>query len=195
MQRLTKPLVVLCLGASLLKTYAATASVIEKAEQWLNSYSGNDNPFSLTLTKNKIQFKGCKQKQYQLAFSQQFTSQFNLEAVVYYNKGRLDDGVLSQRVRSHEFEVVSWWNRGDYRVGLSHKVRPRHEMRVPIAGAIQLPTSTTAGVYVEVPFNDNSHILTIGALQESWDSDSASATLPWRTSTDNQLTFQYAVAF
>ena len=115
--------------------------------------------------------------------------------MVNYNKGQLDDGVLSQRVRSHEFEVVSWWDRGDYRVGLSHKVRPRHEMRVPIAGAIQLPTSTTAGVYVEVPFNDNSHILTIGALQESWDSDSASATLPWRTSTDNQLTFQYAVAF
>lgn len=195
MQRLTKPFVVLCLSANLLISHAATASVIEKAQQWLNSYSGDDNPFSLTFTKNKIQFKGCKQKQYQLSFSQQVSPYFNLEAVVHYNKGRLDYGVLSHRVRSHEFEVVSWWDTGDYRVGLSHKIRPQHEMRVPVAGAIRLPTSTTAGLYVEVPFNEDSHILTIGALQEAWDVDSASATLPWRASTDNKLTLQYAVSF
>lgn len=195
MRRIIKPLLAVCVCPCLLVSTVASASAVEKAERWINQYTSDDNAFSVSLTKNKIQFKGCKQKQYQLALSQQISPQFNVEAVVHYNKGLLDYGVLSQRVRSHEFELVSWWDKGDYRVGLSHKVRPRHEMRIPVADTIQLPTSRTAGIYLEVPFKENSHLLTIGALQESWEADGASLTLPWRTSRDNQVKVQYAFTF
>ena len=106
-----------------LLTGAANASVLKRqnAQQIFNS----GDTFSLTLTKTKL-VKGCKQKQYQLHLAK-MAPMFNVEAIVHYNKGLLDYGVMSQRVRSHEFEVVSWWDRGDYRLGLSHKIRPRHE--------------------------------------------------------------------
>lgn len=195
MRRFTQPIWALCLSPCLLMPTSGNADVLEKAQEWLNQYAEQDNTFTLSLTKNKIKFKGCKQKQYQLTFNQQLSSQFNIQAIVHYNKGLLDYGVLSQRVRSHEFEVVSWWDTGDFRLGLSHKVRPRHEISIPVADTIALPTSTTAGLYLEVPFKNNQHIVTFGALQESWNADSASFALPWRTSRDSQLTVQYAITF
>lgn len=195
MRRFVHPILAMSICSCLMMAGAANASVVEKAQQWLNKYSDSDDIFSLTLTKNKIKFKGCKQKQYQLAFSQKIAPMFNIEAIVHYNKGLLDYGVLSQRVKSHEFEVVSWWDRGDYRLGLSHKVRPRHEMRIPVADTIRLPTSTTAGLYVEVPFNEDRHLLTVGAMRESWESGGASLQLPWRSSRDNQVKVQYAITF
>ena len=195
MRRFVHPILAMSICSCLMMAGAANASVVEKAQQWLNKYSDSDDIFSLTLTKNKIKFKGCKQKQYQLAFSQKIAPMFNIEAIVHYNKGLLDYGVLSQRVKSHEFEVVSWWDRGDYRLGLSHKVRPRHEMRIPVADTIRLPTSTTAGLYVEVPFNEDRHLLTVGAMRESWESGGSSLQLPWRSSRDNQVKVQYAITF
>ncbi len=96
---------------------------------------------------------------------------------------------------SHEFEVVSWWDRGDYRLGLSHKVRPRHEMSIPVADTIRLPTSTSAGLYVEIPFKEDKHLLTVGAMRESWESEGASMQLPWRSSRDNQVKVEYAITF
>jgi len=195
MRRFTQALLIACICPCITMASVANASVVEKAQQWLNKYTDSDDTFSLTLTKNKIKFKGCKQKQYQLALSQRIAPMFNIEAIVHYNKGLLDYGVLSQRVKSHEFEVVSWWDSGNYRVGLSHKVRPRHEMSVPVADTIQLPTSTSAGVYLEIPFKENKHLLTLGALRESWESDGASLQLPWRSSRDNQVKVQYAITF
>lgn len=195
MRRFTRSLVSACICPIFLMASAAQASVVEKAQEWLNQYADSEDTFSLTLTKNKIKFEGCKQKQYQLAFSQQIAPMFNIEAIVHYNKGTLAHGILSQRVRSHEFELVSWWDSGDYRVGLSHKVRPRHEMRIPVADTIRLPTSTSAGVYLEIPFKEDKHLLTIGALRESWESDGASLKLPWRASTDNQVKLHYAINF
>ncbi len=173
----------------------ACAAALERVERWFGQHSFSDTPLSLSLTKNKIQFKGCKQKQYQLALNQQISPMFNVEAIIHYNKGLLNYGVLSQRVKSHEFELVSWWNTGTFRVGFSHKIRPRHEITVPVADTVRLPTSKTAGVYVELPFNEERHIITIGALQESWDADGGALTLPWRTSRDKQVTLQYVIAF
>ncbi len=195
MRRFTQSLLSACICPCLLIAGPAQASVVEKAQEWLNRYADSDDTFSLTLTKNKIKFEGCKQKQYQLAFSQQIAPMFNIEAIVHYNKGLLDNGVLSQRVRSHEFELVSWWDSGDYRLGLSHKVRPRHEMSIPVADTVRLPTSTSAGIYLEIPFKEDKHVLTIGALRESWESDGASFQLPWRSSRDNQVKLQYAINF
>ena len=68
-------------------------------------------------------------------------------------------------------------------------------MSVPVADTIQLPTSTSAGVYLEIPFKENKHLLTLGALRESWESDGASLQLPWRSSRDNQVKVQYAITF
>ncbi|WP_394222983.1 hypothetical protein [Alteromonas gracilis] len=195
MRRFTQSLLAICICPSVFMAGAANASLVEKAEQWLNNYSDSDDTFSLTLTKNRIKFKGCKQKQYQLAFSQKITPMFNVEAIVHYNKGLLEYGVLSQRVRSHEFEVVSWWDSGDYRVGLSHKVRPRHELSIPVTDRIQLPTSTSAGVYLEIPFKEDTHLLTLGAVRESWESDGASQEIAWRASRDSQVRVQYAITF
>ena len=195
MRRLNQSFLAMCFCPCFLLAGAANASVVEKAQEWLNKYSDSDDTFSLTLTKNKIKFKGCKQKQYQLAFSQKLAPMFNVEAIVHYNKGLLDYGVMSQRVRSHEFEVVSWWDRGDYRLGLSHKVRPRHEMSNPVADTIRLPTSTSAGLYVEIPFKEDKHLLTVGAMRESWESEGASMQLPWRSSRDNQVKVEYAITF
>ncbi len=171
------------------------ASAVERAEKWLNQYAERGDVFSLSLTKNKIKFEGCKQKQYQLALSHKVTNELNIDAVVYYNKGLLDFGVLTQRVRSHEFEVVGWWNKKGYRIGLSHKVRPRHTMTLPLSDTVYLPTSTTAGVYIELPLANNNHLLTLGAMQESWDGNSASINLPWRSSKDNQITLTYAITY
>jgi len=42
-----------------------------------------------------------------LALNKRIGSMFNVEGIVHYNKGLLDYGVLSQRVKSHEYEVVS----------------------------------------------------------------------------------------
>ena len=120
MRRFSQLIVMLTALQSAWVSISVSASAIEDAEQWLSEYVSLDDTFSIALSKNKIRFKGCKQKQYQLVVNQQFTKRFNVEAIVHYNKGLLDYGVLAQRVKSHEFEVVSWWDKGSYRVGLSH---------------------------------------------------------------------------
>lgn len=195
MRRFSQFYLAFCAVPFLLIVSDVNADVVEETERWLNKYSNSDDSFSLSLIKNKIKFKGCKQKQYQLALNKRIGSMFNVEGIVHYNKGLLDYGVLSQRVKSHEYEVVSWWDSGDYRIGLSHKIRPQHEISLPVADSIQLPTSITSGLYVQFPFNEDSHLLTIGALRESWDSSDASISLPWRSSRDNQVTLQYAITF
>ena len=86
MRRLNQSFLAMCFCPCFLLAGAANASVVEKAQEWLNKYSDSDDTFSLTLTKNKIKFKGCKQKQYQLAFSQKLAPMFNVEAIVHYNK-------------------------------------------------------------------------------------------------------------
>ena len=68
-------------------------------------------------------------------------------------------------------------------------------MSIPVADTIRLPTSTSAGLYVEVPFNEDKHLLTVGAIRESWESAGASLQLPWRSSRDNQLKVEYAITF
>ena len=103
--------------------------------------------------------------------------------------------MLAQRVKSHEFEVVGWWNKGSYRVGLSHKIRPKHEISIPVAEVIQLPTSTTSSVYFEVPLIEERHTLTVAVSRESWKSASATIQLPWNEAHDNQVKLQYAIAF
>ncbi|AEF04798.1 hypothetical protein C7Y69_12890 [Alteromonas sp. KS69] len=195
MRRFSQLIVMLTALQSAWVSISVSASAIEDAEQWLSEYVSLDDTFSIALSKNKIRFKGCKQKQYQLVVNQQFTKRFNVEAIVHYNKGLLDYGVLAQRVKSHEFEVVSWWDKGSYRVGLSHKIRPEHEISIPVAEVIQLPTSTTASVYFEVPLMEERHTLTVAASRESWKSDSATIQLPWSKAHDNQVKLQYAIAF
>ena len=58
MRRLNQSFLAMCICPCFLMVGAANASVVEKAQEWLNKYSSNDDTFSLTLTKNKIKFKG-----------------------------------------------------------------------------------------------------------------------------------------
>ena len=56
MRRLNQSFLAMCFCPCFLLAGAANASVVEKAQEWLNKYSDSDDTFSLTLTKNKIKF-------------------------------------------------------------------------------------------------------------------------------------------
>lgn len=177
---------------TLMSCSAMAADFSERASEWLGEALSVPGSLAVTLSKQKIMFKGCKQKEYQLAFSKTIAKNLDLEAIAHYEYGMVDFGVLNQKISTRSYELVSWWNRDDYRIGLSHKMQTEHELASPMTEHINLPMSQSVGLYVEMAGLNDDHIMVLSAVHESWENDD---TMPWHQTQDNQIGLRYSMAF
>ncbi|QJR80614.1 hypothetical protein CA267_007395 [Alteromonas pelagimontana] len=166
----------------------------EQAGEWLTDQLALSDSLNVSFTKTKISFKGCSQREYRLAFVQEVTSGMELEAVIHYEEGKLDFGLTDQKVSSQAYEMISWWQMHNYRLGLGKKVVARHDIVSPLATGFTLPKSEAVAVYIELPGLFEAHTVAFAAIQESWTAQE-DMSLPWRTSRDNQLNVNYTIAF
>ncbi|MCU7553364.1 hypothetical protein OCL06_01990 [Alteromonas sp. ASW11-19] len=167
----------------------------DRATAWMSDIFNSQHVLEVDLTKQKIRFNGCKQKAYQLAFSQQLTKQFSVEANLHYDKGELRFGVLRQKVSSKAVEVISWWHTDTLRLGLGHKVITSHKMSSPMTESLSLPTSQALGVHLEMPGMRASHNLALSLQREVWEVADFAGAANGTSLRDNQLNLQYAIAF
>ena len=183
-----------CLMTTLCAPVAVSGELGDNAAQWLSDTVNAENTLSVSFTKQRIHFKGCNQKEYQLAFSKQLTPVFALEASMHYDKGELSFGALSQKVTSQAYEITSWWTFDELRLGVSHKVRTSLRMSSPMTEQLSLPTSQAVGFHLELPGMKQAHSMSVSLTRENWHASTTNNTT-WQEIEDNQINLQYAIAF
>ncbi|MEW9797301.1 hypothetical protein [Alteromonas sp. CYL-A6] len=163
---------------------------------WLKTLVQDEADIEVAMEKQRFSFKGCRQSQYQLSFTKDISSVWNVEAVAHYNRGTLQFGTLRQQVQTRSVEFIAWWQQSGYRVGLMHKAQPRHRIALPMGDELNLPTSQTSGVYMEMPLDtDENQSIRLAALHQTWSDNDATVSLPWKRNQDNQVSLHYSVAF
>lgn len=183
-----------CLITALCAPGAMAGQLGDNAAKWLSDTVNAENTVAVSFTKQRIHFKGCNQKAYQLGFSKQFTPAFALEASLHYDKGELSFGALSQKVTSQAYEVISWWTVDELRFGVSHKVRTSLKMSSPMTEQLSLPTSQSVGFHLVLPGRKEAHSLSVSLTRENWQA-STTNNQTWQEIEDNQVNLQYAIAF
>lgn len=189
-----KPIWLCCLMTTLTIPAAYCGELGDNAARWFANTVNAEETMSVNFTKQRIFFKGCKQKEYQLALSKQFSPVFGLEASMHYDKGELSFGVLSQKVTSKAYEITSWWTVNAFRFGISHKVRSSIKMSSPMTEQLTLPTSQSIGLHMELPGIRKAHSVSVSLSRENWQA-STTNNQTWQEIEDNQINLQYAIAF
>lgn len=167
----------------------------EKSEAWLKKHLDVSKQFAISLTRNKIKFSGCQQKDYRLSMSAHLSDNMSVETLVLYGRGQLDFGVFNQRVTSRSYELISWWNNEDFRYGIATGLRPAHDLDLPMSGSLALPDSRTLSVYLETDGFREDHVVSFALRRETWLGSTSDLTLDWDKSYDNQLQFGYRINF
>ncbi|MBU3020753.1 hypothetical protein [Aestuariibacter sp. A3R04] len=173
----------------------AGSSIGEQAESWLSEKVDVSDRISVSLSKNKIKFDGCRQKDYKLSVATSLTRNINVEAIARYGRGVLEFGVFNQRVTSRAYELITWWQQPNYRMGLASQLRPAHDLDLPMSGSFSLPDSTTFSVYLETQGWRDAHTLSFALRRESWRANSSDLVLSWDRSADNQIHLGYKIGF
>ncbi|RDV26743.1 hypothetical protein DXV75_07080 [Alteromonas aestuariivivens] len=171
------------------------ASLPEQTKNWLINQLSFSDSFFVTLNKQRIAFQGCKQQEYQLAFTQEFGPAFQLQGIAHYEKARLHEGFVAQRVKSQAYEILSWWNFSSIRIGVGRKFRNEHEIALPMAQLLRLPTSRAVALHLEFAGMRDDHTVALSAVRETWQAQKNDLSLPWHRSLDNQLYLSYQIAF
>ena len=167
----------------------------ERTEAWLKEHLDVSKQFAVSLTRNKIKFNGCQQKDYRLSMSARLSDNISVETLVRYGKGVLEFGAFNQRVTSHSYELISWWQNEDFRYGIGSGERPAHDLDLPVSGSLALPDSRTLSVYLETEGLEDDHVMSFSLRRETWLGDTSDLTLNWDKSYDNQLQFGYRITF
>ncbi|MEC7690778.1 MAG: hypothetical protein VYE47_08215 [Pseudomonadota bacterium] len=173
----------------------ASSSIGDQAEAWLEEKLDYSGDISVSLSKNKIRFNGCRQKDYKLSLATRISDTVNLEAVASYGRAVMDFGVFSQRVTSRAYELITWWEQPAYRVGVASGVRPAHDIDLPVSGSFALPDSNTVSVYLETEGAEENHTMSFAVRRETWHGDTSDITLSQDKSYDNQVQLGYRVSF
>lgn len=142
----------------------------------------------------KIKSTTFEAKNYELNYTRTIADTFSIEANFDLNKSKVRYGTLEQRLSSSEFELASWWQAGDYRVGLSRRMITNNTLKLPNTEEIVLPENKTLGVHMEIPVSRSAHSFVISLRQSTWDM-SKSSFLKHADLKDNQLHFNYAMSF
>ena len=82
----------ICASLSTFQVHAGSL-FSEKAEAWLKKHLEVSKQFAVSLTKNKIKFNGCQQKDYKLSMSLQLSDNTSVETLALYGRGVLEFGV------------------------------------------------------------------------------------------------------
>ncbi|GGW78465.1 hypothetical protein [Alteromonas halophila] len=184
------------LAITTLLVSAAHANTLSPAK-WLASAVGETVEIDMQVDKHKLSFKGCKQTRYSLTMSRQLAPDWQVEAIAHYGRGALSFGTLTQTVKTQALELVAWHEfNDDMRVGVMHKAQPGHEIVLLMGDDLDLPTSKTLGLYVDMEIGiSTEQSVRITLLRETWNADSASVPLAWRRSQDSQVQLSYSMAF
>ena len=184
----------ICASLSTFQVHAGSL-FSEKAEAWLKKNLEVSKQFAVSLTKNKIKFNGCQQKDYKLSMSLQLSDNTSVETLALYGRGVLEFGVFNQRVTSRSYEVISWWHNEDFRYGIATGLRPAHDLDLPMSGSLALPDSRTLSVYLETDGFKEDHVLSFAMRRETWLGNTSDLALNWDKSYDNQLQLGYRISF
>ena len=142
----------------------------------------------------KIKSTTFEAKNYELNYTRTIAEVFSIQANFDLNKSKVRYGTLEQRLSSSGFELASWWQTGDYRLGVSQRMITNNTLKLPNAEEIALPENKTLGVHMEIPVTRSDHSLTISLQQSTWDM-SKSSFLKHTDLKDNQLHFNYSMSF
>ncbi|MCW8109792.1 hypothetical protein OPS25_14895 [Alteromonas ponticola] len=161
----------------------------------ITDYLNRADDFAVTFTKKKLRFNGYKQREYELTMAQHLSPRMTIEATLHYEKGRQDYGVLNQKVSSKGYQLASWYQMGSYAWGISNRVVSAHEINIPLAETIDLPTSQAVSLNMRTEgFRDTHHLL-FSAVREKWSAENPALGLSWNKAYDNQLRMNYSIVF
>lgn len=166
------------------------------ALDWLKTSVEDNVALDIRVDKHKLAFRGGRQTRYAVSFSRQLNQDWQFEAIAHYHRGALHFGTLSQTVKTQSYELVAWREFEDMRVGVTHTAQPRHQISLPVGDEVNLPTSETVGVYVDMDVDSTvDQVVRVALLQETWTSTSTTLPVGWLQSQDSQLHLRYSLTF
>ncbi|WP_100657979.1 hypothetical protein [Alteromonas flava] len=175
-----------------LNTYAKSSTVQKHLSNWLDTVVGEELEFSFE--KRKIQFRGCKQKAYDLVITRQFGDDFSVDMSLGYAKGRNSFGVYSHTVLVKEFELMPRWQLGEFTIGLGLKKQSSHSLRSSHAASIQLPLRQAWAFELDLPTFNKAHAFRMKLEHEKWQHVDSIATIN-NAASNNAIALEYAIAF
>ncbi|NMH59992.1 hypothetical protein [Alteromonas ponticola] len=178
-------------GASCFVTSSWSSELGDIVADYLN----RADDFAVTFSNKKLKFNGCKQREYELTMAQHLSPRMTIEATLHYEKGRLDYGVLNQKVSARGYQLASWYQLDGYALGVSNRVVSEHEINLPLADTIELPTSQALALNMRTKGLRETHELSLSAVRETWSAKNAALGLSWDKAYDNQLRMNYSIIF
>ena len=164
--------------------------------EWVATNIEEAISLDMHVDKQRFSFKGSQLTRYAVSLSRQLNQNWQLEAIAHYRRGALHFGTLSQTVKTQSYELVAWREFMDMRVGVTHKAQPRHQIALPVGGDVNLPTSETLGIYLDMPVEGTiDQIVRLAVMRETWSSRDIPLPVDWKQSRDNQLHLRYSLTF
>lgn len=164
--------------------------------EWLKTSIEKNVLLDMHVDKQKLSFKGGRQTHYAVSLSRQLNQNWQFEAIAHYRRGALHFGTLTQTVQTRSYEVVAWREFEDMRVGVTHAAQPRHQIALTVGEDVNLPTSETLGVYVDMEVDSTiEQVVRLAVLRETWSTKGTTLPVDWLQSRDSQLHLRYSLTF
>ena len=156
---------------------------------WLKQSLPEDT--KLEFSKEKITFKGCRQRDYQLLLSQYFNDDFFVEAHIGYASGKLNWGAYQQKVSVKAWSLVPYYQLSErVNLGLGIVMQSAAEFKTSQGVDFQLPQNTTWLLSSRIQGSTKQHYLQVSITRQQWQSAQAFA-----GRADNKLNIGYQASF
>ena len=150
----------------------------------------------LEFNKQKISFKGCRQRDYQLLLTHYFKHDFFVESRLGYASGKLSWGAYNQKVSVKEWSMVPRYQLSEkVNLGLGLVMQLAPEFKNSQGLALQLPKNMTWLLSSRVQGLAKDHYMELSLTSQKWQSTNTSGSWFEQGRADNKLNIAYQAFF
>lgn len=150
----------------------------------------------LEFNKEKVTFKGCRQRDYQLQLTQYFKNDFFIETSLGYASGKLNWGAYNQKISVKEWSLVPRYQlseRVNFGFGIVMQTAP--EFKTSQGVDLELPKNMTWVLSSRIQGLTKQHYMELSVTSQRWQSSNASGTWFEQGRADNKLNISYQAFF
>ncbi|MGJ8682489.1 hypothetical protein [Paraglaciecola sp.] len=160
------------------------------AKSWLTSWMPAQ--FDLNVASSGVKFNGCKQKEYQLQYSQPFGENFVIESSVSYAKAKLSWGVFSQKLAVKEIAFIPRYHLSHkFSLGIGVITQSATEFKSVLGLQFDLPANTELLLSARTQGFAAKHSWEFSVSSQKWDATRASGTWYETGAANSKVSLEY----
>lgn len=171
-------------------TCFAGSERLDFAKGWLASWVPEH--LELNVASSGVKFNGCKQKEYQLQFSQPIGDSFEIESVVSYAKAKLSWGVFSQKLSVKQLSFVPRYHLfHDLSLGFGVITQSAVEFKSVLGLQFDLPANTEWLLSARTKGFTAKHSWELSVSSQKWDATQTSGNWYETGSANSKVSLMY----